>query len=290
MNQVYQWPTYPAALHGMGVIMAHERDELAELFAHGVQALKQQDCRAAFNLWDSVWNDDGGGGAPGIFFGMTGSSFPQSVLLSAPPVEWEAYKAWLKDNETMVAFHADGIPSSSGEEGGRVYTTMVDSGDFCSNSSEIYADLFISSKLDVLIFSSTVDTLLGPPNTEAGVAATLDHAATISPDGDQARREYSQAPKQIWRVDSAKDRAVAGYSKCVHHPSGSNRLCFAVVRNAGHEMPAYQPRAALDLYSRFVAGRAWNYTGDAPEQLPSCAPCGGVSPFAGPSAAGCKAI
>jgi len=63
--------------------------------------------------------------------------------------------------------HSEGSPSTSTWEGGEVYHTMVRSGDFCRNSSWIYATLYEKANIDLMIYSSTVDALLGPPTTEA---------------------------------------------------------------------------------------------------------------------------
>jgi len=288
LNPIYQWPTHAPMLHGMGLVMRQEKEELDLTFSRAIQHALQGNCSAAFAEWDSVWNDAGGGGAPGRYFELTGSSFPQSTLLAEPPSEWKPYKTWLSSSNVMAALHADGIPGSSGEEGGLVYSTMVNSGDFCSNSSEIYAELFLSG-IDLLIFSSNVDALLGPANTEAGVEAMFDYAATLSSDGTVARQQFMKARQQVWKVDSKSDDNVAGFAKCIDAQEGIGRFCFGIVKNAGHEMPSYQPRAALDLYQRFVSGRNFDSTGDRPETLPSCAPCGGVKPFAGPSVKACQA-
>jgi vitellogenic carboxypeptidase-like protein len=57
--------------------------------------------------------------------------------------------------------------------------------------------------------------------------------------------EYKNATRQIWKVDSADDQ-IAGYIKIVHN------FILAAVRNAGHMVPADQPRAMLDLLKRFI--------------------------------------
>jgi hypothetical protein len=56
--------------YGMGVVMVDEREELRSIFANGVAAIKQWeagtgDCWTAFQWWNSVWQDDSGGGLPG---------------------------------------------------------------------------------------------------------------------------------------------------------------------------------------------------------------------------------
>jgi carboxypeptidase C (cathepsin A) len=57
--------------------------------------------------------------------------------------------------------------------------------------------------------------------------------------------EYKNASRQIWKVNSTDDQ-IAGYIKIV------NRFMLASIRNAGHMVPADQPRAMLDLLNRFI--------------------------------------
>jgi len=57
--------------------------------------------------------------------------------------------------------------------------------------------------------------------------------------------QYKNATRQIWKVDSTDDQ-IAGYIKIV------NRFMLASIRNAGHMVPADQPRAMFDLLKRFI--------------------------------------
>jgi vitellogenic carboxypeptidase-like protein len=58
--------------------------------------------------------------------------------------------------------------------------------------------------------------------------------------------EYKSAERIIWKVDPS-DNQIAGYYKIV------NKFLIAAIRNAGHMVPADQPRAMLDLLKRFIA-------------------------------------
>jgi hypothetical protein len=76
------------------------------------------------------------------------------------------------------------------------------------------------------------------------------------------------------------------YSKCLTLQStAAHRFCYVVVRNAGHEAPAFQPRASYDMNERFLHRRSFN--GSDATKVPKCAPCGGAPPFAGSGAPGC---
>merc|ERR1712142_416966 len=275
-------PTYPSTLHGMGLIMEDEVRRLTEIFRHAVQVL--DDCPASFKLWNSVWNDDGGGGAPGLYFELTGSSMTENSLLPKEPAGFGRFEDFFKKIDIQKDFHFDGSPVHSSSEGGEVYHTMVNSGDWCSNSSWIYATLFLSG-IDVLIYSSTVDPLLGPPTSEAGVNAIWDYAAT-QPGGTADKKAYMQAKKNIWKVDE-KDDVIAGYAKCFQNTRNTH-FCYTIIRNAGHESPAFQPRSNYDMFLRFIEHRPFSSDGNDPSKIPTCPPCGGEPPFAGDALPACQ--
>jgi len=62
-----QLPTYANTLYGMGLIMDYERDEIEEIMNKAAKKYDEGKWTEAFNYWNSVWNDNGGGGAPGLF-------------------------------------------------------------------------------------------------------------------------------------------------------------------------------------------------------------------------------
>ena len=55
-----QMPAYPIALKGLGMIMDDEKRELEQTFSASVAAMRQGECRRGFELWNTVWDDDGG--------------------------------------------------------------------------------------------------------------------------------------------------------------------------------------------------------------------------------------
>jgi len=284
MDWGYQMPTYPATLYGMGVIMEHEREELAAIFANATRFLGK-DCRAAFREWNRVWNDDGGSSCKPrcefLFERMTGSSLTENVLLGAEPAEMNYFAGFLTANSE--AFHFAGSPASQFDEGGEVYSTMVESGDFCEASAPLFAELYLEAGIDVNIYSSTADPLLGPPTTEAGVRAVWDFAAAHHREGPAAKAAFYAANKTVWRVERA-DKEPAGYARCTSFRG--RRFCYTVVRNAGHTTPTFIPRAAYDMNERVLQGRPFNDSGCA-DSVPTCAACGGAPPFAGSALPAC---
>eukprot|EP00750_Incisomonas_marina_P003280 INCI13045.2.p2 GENE.INCI13045.2~~INCI13045.2.p2 ORF type:complete len:526 (-),score=95.10 INCI13045.2:1887-3239(-) len=243
MNGQYQWGTYANTLYGMGVVMLDEREELTTIFDNGIDALKKfeagtGDCWTAFEFWNSVWQDDSGGGLPGKFANFTGSDNSENVLLGAQPAEFDYWSDFMVKHKAEM--HCDGSPSTSTWEGGEVYHTMVRSGDFCRNSSWIYASLYEKANIDLMIYSSTADALLGPPTTEGGVMAVLDYSEANF--GSDFKKDYLAAPKEIWRT-AVNDTNLAGYARCTVNDK-NKRFCYTVIRNGGHETPAFQPRTS----------------------------------------------
>ncbi|CAG2168643.1 unnamed protein product [Oppiella nova] len=58
-------------------------------------------------------------------------------------------------------------------------------------------------------------------------------------------KDYSLGKRVIWKV-LPNDTQIAGYAK------GFNNFTHVIVRNAGHCTQCDQPRATLDMITRFV--------------------------------------
>ena len=290
INWKYQMKTYANTLYGMGVIMLDEKAELESIMAKSVANL--DNCTAAFNLWNSVWDDNGGLGPSqgrGWFARKTGSFNTANVLMGNSPPGFGFINEFLATPEAAKAFHIASTPkpSDDAQNSLNIYNAFVYSGDWCKNSSALYARILTTSSVDLMIYSSTSDPLLGPPTTEAGVLAVLDDAQDQSPSaGASLKASFSSSVKDVWFVDRDADRQPAGYAKCAPVPAQSSRFCYVTVRNAGHETPAYSPRAAYDMIGRFLEKREWTDKGQLP--VPKCSQCSGVGPFAGKSLPSCN--
>ena len=292
INGQAQWLTYPDTLYGMGVIMQHEREQLRGIVAKSVDNLKAFQagtgtCRAAFEQWNSIWDDDGhdsGGQTVGLFASMTGSTMTENILMTDSPASFDNHMKWFAKSEVAAAFHITGIEDLQPSDpalGLKVYDAFVDSGDFCTNSSYLYAELLASKEVDLMIYSSTVDPLLGPPTTEGGINAIMADPKTSL----ELSNRFITANKTLWTAGS---KFVAGYSKCTSVPgSQGKRFCYVVVRNAGHMTPAFKPLASAELIGRFLDGVAFDASGNGKVKLPSCAECGGAGPFAGKQVPAC---
>ena len=126
-----------------------------------------------------------------------------------------------------------------------------------------YAQLIDQDEIDLMIYTSTVDPLLGPPQTEAGVNRIFSLTSS------SRKRNTSRT---LWMP--GKDESVSGYSECTDSESGNTRFCYVVVRNAGHMTPAFKPRESLDMFNRFISGHSFEgYDNEELERiLPTCLP------------------
>jgi len=304
INAQYQWGTYADTLYGMGVVMKDEREQIRTIMNRGIDKLKSFEagtgtCRSAFSEWNSVWDDDGhdsGTGTSGLFTTMTGSTMTEDILMTESPASFDNFMLFFQRPEIAKAFHISNftkrVPLNQTLPL-EVYDAFVDSGDFCTNSSLQYAEL-LEAGIDVMIYSSTVDPLLGPPTTEGGIDGIMTDARRIAPNGIAGKMAdaYYASRKTLWA--SSQDDQTAGYAKCGQLTADSGedqRFCYVVVRNAGHMTPAFQPRAALEMLGRFLADLSFDgKKGQCPASyLPQCAQCGGSGPFAGAALPACNA-
>ena len=129
-------------------------------------------CQAGFNLWNSVWNDNGGSDRF-LYKDYVGSDTTFESQLGSTKQAPGNFAAVLKNK---AQWHAAGSPPSQMDEGGDIYNSMVASGDFCHPSAHLYTELFIKYGIDVHVYTSNADPLLGPPTTWAGIQAAFEAA------------------------------------------------------------------------------------------------------------------
>jgi len=67
------------------------------------------------------------------------------------------------------------------------------------------------------------------------------------------KTDFYNAPRGSWKVKGQ----LAGYARTWGDVAGTSSLTNLIVRNAGHEVPFYQPVNSLDLVTRFIKGSKW---------------------------------
>lgn len=93
----------------------------------------------------------------------------------------------------------------------------------------------------VLIYNGQNDIILGGPVCENFLRGLVW----------SGQNDFLSAQKIIWKVQPT-DQQVAGYVR------QTGKFVQAVVRNAGHILPADQPRVALDMITRFVTNEPFS--------------------------------
>lgn len=67
LNWKKQMKTYGSTLYGMGLINNDERKNINNIMDEAIYYLNKNNCEKAFEKWNSVFNDNNGGGYPGLF-------------------------------------------------------------------------------------------------------------------------------------------------------------------------------------------------------------------------------
>jgi len=99
------------------------------------------------------------------------------------------------------------------------------------------------SKYRVLIYTGNYDMNCNLVGVESYLDA-LEFAG---------REAFYNAPRAGWFVNGA----LAGYARSWGKLKSGPSITNLIVRNAGHEVPFYQPVNALDMFRRFVEGADW---------------------------------
>ena len=160
----------------MGVLMIDEREDLRARMISSVAQL--DNCPVAFDTWNQVWDDNGGlepSQGRGWFAKKTGSFNTANILMGNSPSGWnQIFDFWNKPRAAL-AFHVDNVPSPSNASlnGINVYDAFVQSGDWCANSSWLYADLMLNTDIDLMIYSSTSDSLPCADNSAKVISVSM---------------------------------------------------------------------------------------------------------------------
>jgi len=94
-----QMPTYADGLYGLGVLNLEQKRKISDIMDSSVSALHaykhgEGTCKASFDFWNSVWDDDGhdsGGKTQGLFTQFTGSTMTEDILMSKSPSSFGEY-------------------------------------------------------------------------------------------------------------------------------------------------------------------------------------------------------
>jgi len=164
-----------------------------------------------------------------FYTNATGLNDVYNYILTDLPDSFSYYVPWVTTSESRRKIHVGNLTYNDGDRvrvglASDVMQTIVGKVAVIANN---YKVLIYNGLLDVIIASSL----------------TMDWVDKLE---WQYAQELRSAERKVWKVKE-DDPEVAGYIKQTHS------FFLAWVRNAGHMVPADQPRAALDLFNRFIS-------------------------------------
>lgn len=202
---------------------------------------------AAFDGWNSVWLDYGGDYpgksfvGPGLFKNYTGGSNTENIWFSGADPNIASFSdayTFLSAPATRKAVHIGNLSMGMVDQ----YSVMVNSGDMMNTSRPMIETVLSAGKYRVLAYSGAWDGVLGAAVSEPLYAA-LDWPGAVA---------FNQEARHPYKVNET-DAQVAGFVRTVQ--VGGTQFTRAVIRNAGHILPADQPRVSRDMIERFVFNR-----------------------------------
>lgn len=194
-----------------------------------MNAIRAGDYLGAFAIFDNLLDGDLTG-YPSYFMNVTGLKSSFNFRQSVAPEEFAYFNDYVVRADVRKAIHVGNLTFNSGKEVEEALRSDV----FKSAKSQLVDVMMADYK--VLLYSGQLDIIVAPPLTEAMIM-------TMSNWGDL--EEYKKAEKLIWKV-APEDVEVAGYIRTVKH------FHQAIIRRAGHILPADQPRVAFNLIRTFV--------------------------------------
>lgn len=223
---------YGAYLYQLGLIDTNGHDLFVELEAKGVACIRKQDFECAFDVFDELINmDESPNGS--VFKNLTGFPTYFNYINPAVGANDAAMGKFLQSSTTRRAIHV----------GNNSFHDLVGENKVEEHLKKDVMDsvaVWVSELLShykVLIYNGQLDIIVAYPLTE-------NYLKKLKFNGDS---DYKTAKRMIWHVDNE----VAGYVK------HAGNLTEVMVRNAGHMVPADQPKWALDLILRMTSKKGF---------------------------------
>ncbi|CAF1644633.1 unnamed protein product [Adineta ricciae] len=175
----------------------------------------------AYDIFGSLFDD--------FYSNATGLNDVYNYILTDLPEAFGYYVPWVTGSDNRRKIHVGNLTYNDGE---RVRTGLAND----VMQTIVGKVSVIANNYKVLIYNGLLDVIIA-------TSLTMDWLDKLE---WQYANELRGAERKIWKVKD-DDREVAGYIKQAHS------FFVAWVRNAGHMVPADQPRAAFDLIDRFIS-------------------------------------
>ena len=182
------------------------------------------------NVRSNLWSHQGA-----AILGIVNPKLRQHVDLYEPCAE-DYFTNYLNRDDVQEALHAEETVWSPCS-----YRLHWDFADRQSRQMEYYTALVTGGYgLKMLVFSGDDDSICSTASTQSWIYDL----------GVEKNADYDWA---IWNVDGQ----TGGYVTEFELDPASGTFYFATVHAAGHEVPAYKPKEAFDLFERYLTGN-WN--------------------------------
>ncbi|CAG2165252.1 unnamed protein product [Oppiella nova] len=217
---------YGPFLYQTGLIDENQRDYVNTETNKAIEFINNKNYLDAFKTIDiltGLWSMDS------YFRNATGLSFYYNYLFTNSPEEFNYYSKYLELEATRRAIHVGNLTYN---DGNKVMDHLMAN---IMQSVKPWLTTLMDADYKVMLFSGQLDII---------VAATLTENFIESIKWSKAS-QYKSADRLVWKV-SDKDTEVAGYVRVVHN------FYQVIVRNGGHILAYDEPRAALDMITRFV--------------------------------------
>ncbi|CAF0746134.1 unnamed protein product [Adineta ricciae] len=175
----------------------------------------------AYDIFGSLFDD--------FYSNATGLNDVYNYILTDLPDAFGYYVPWVTASDNRRKIHVGNLTYNDGE---RVRTGLAND----VMQTIVGKVSVIANNYKVLIYNGLLDVIIA-------TSLTMDWLDKLE---WQYANELRGAERKVWKVQD-DDREVAGYIKQAHS------FFVAWVRNAGHMVPADQPRAAFDLIDRFIS-------------------------------------
>jgi len=210
----------------------NQRDVFIQM-QNNVQALiNNQSWHAASDAFSNMVN-----GPPDYFQNITGTFDYYDIRYIVGPSYGGNYGAFLNQTTVRDALHVG--DAYFGINGSVAGDALYD--DIPKSVAYTLPELLTSYK--VLFYNGQFDFIVHPVTTQK-MLWNLQWAGL---------NDYRAADRVIWRINPS-DVDVAGYVR----QAGSYPVYQAIVRDAGHMVPADQPDRALDMITRFIKNIPFN--------------------------------
>ena len=220
IDPINQWD-YGPVMYQVGLIDERQLEYVNLQTQLARRAIELGQYTLAYDLFGNIIDN--------FYSNATGLHDVYNYILAYGESDMDYYGRWVTASENRRKIHVGNLTYNGGGDVGDalasdVMQTIVGKVAVIANSD--YKVLIYNGLLDIIIASSLTMNWL-----------------------DKFEWKYEQelrsAERKVWKVKE-DDPEVAGYIKQAHS------FFVAWVRNAGHMVPAEQPRAAFDLIDRFI--------------------------------------